>query len=390
MRMLCISISILTSFDAFAEDTTTGARDTQVREREAIVNMDFIDVRGGPARAYQSRGRLYRNETVRLRGESGRDWVLVVSGKVRGWVPVSAFRFPREKVEVDASPERTRRLTDFEYTTEGRRTHRGQASGSGEGTVNQVPGDLYDSAISHNGIRMRASIGVGYLQRAFESNSVEASRLRQVEANSPALVSKISLDWTLPSGVRLSLDGRDFRLADVAVNYGPDMGGLVEVGIDAQDLEGTIGYQHSWSSLSGSLYGSLGWLRQGYREVKPLTLLLSTASVHVGGGLRMAWATERYEVHLKTGVSTATSIDQAPLTSGEGDALLFRLSTGLKWWFNSRFGVCMDADFHRRATDYSGASTHFDSMVSDGAQNYNRAREKDALLSVTTGLLWGF
>ena len=117
---------------------------------------------------------------------------------------------------------------------------------------------------------MGASIGVGYVQRAFESNAVEASRVRQVEANSPALVSKISLDWTLSSGVRLSLDGRDFRLADVAVNYGPDMGGLVDVGIDAQDLEATIGYQHSWSSLSGSLYGSFGWFRQGYREVKPL------------------------------------------------------------------------------------------------------------------------
>ena len=388
-RTLCIIACILTSFDVSAEDTT-GTTETQVRERKAIVTMDFIDVRGGPARAYQSRGRLYRNEIVRLRGESGREWVLVVSGKVRGWVPVSAFRFPREKVKADVSPERTRRLTDFEYTKEGRRTHRGQASGSGEGTMNQVPGDSDGAATSHGGIRMGASIGVGYVQRAFESNAIEASRVRQVEANSPALVSKISLDWTLSSGVRLSLDGRDFRLADVAVNYGPDMGGLVDVGIDAQDLEATIGYQHNWSSLSGSLYGSFGWFRQGYREVKPLSLFLSTASVHVGGGVRMAWATDRYEVHLKTGISTAASLEQTPLTSGQGDAFLFLLSTGLKWWFNSGFGMCIDADFHRRATDYTGASTHFDPTVTDGIQNYSRAREKDALLSITTGLLWGF
>ena len=52
--------------------------------------------------------------------------------------------------------------------------------------------------------------------------------------------------------------------------------------------------------------------------------------------------------------------------------------------------MCIDADFHRRATDYTGTSTHFDPTVTDGVQNYSRAREKDALLSITTGLLWGF
>ena len=129
--------------------------------------MDFIDVRGGPARAYQSRGRLYRNEIVRLRGESGREWVLVVSGKVRGWVPVSAFRFPREEVEADASPERTRRLTDFEYTKEGRRTHRGKRRQRRRDDESSS-GDSDGAATSHRGIRMGASIGVGYVQRAFD------------------------------------------------------------------------------------------------------------------------------------------------------------------------------------------------------------------------------
>ena len=102
----------------------------------------------------------------------------------------------------------------------------------------------------------------------------------------------------------------------------------------------------------------------------------------------MAWATDRYEVHLKTGISTAASLEQTP--SPVGKDAVFRLSTGFKWWFNSGFGMCIDADFHRRATDYTGTSTHFDPTVTDGVQNYSRAREKDALLSITTGLLWGF
>jgi len=362
--------------------------ESQIRERVAIVTDDFIDVRGGPARAYQSRGRLYRDERVKLRGESGQAWVMVVSGKVRGWVPISAFRFPRERIAPDTSVERRRRLSDFEYTDTGRRTHRGRASGSGEGTRTGVVDDEDITMQSVHHVQAGLSFGYGRIQRDFESNAVEASRLRQVNVNGHAFVSRLALHWQASPSFGLALAARDFRLASLPVDYGPDMGSVIDVDMDAQDVELSVEYGHRWSSVYAGLYGQLSWFRQGYREVEPLSVVLSTQSYNLGGGLTLAWATNTIDIKVRTGVAASASLDQLPLSSGSGSALLFRVSSVSIWWFSQTFGWAVELDFHQRNTDFSGDSTHIDEAVMGAPQNYTQAREKDGLMSASTGPRW--
>ena len=87
-----------------------GAQTTQsdqVRDRKARVARDFVEVRSGPAEAYSSRGRLYRNDQITVKGKPGENtWVQVVDGGPKGWVRLAYLTIIDLKVNTQAKDGR--------------------------------------------------------------------------------------------------------------------------------------------------------------------------------------------------------------------------------------------------------------------------------------------
>lgn len=364
----------------------------QIRDRMAVIKVEFTIVRSGPADAYTSKGRLYRNDRVTVRGEPGAEWVEVITGDIKGWVTLNTLRIiPFESVRktetgtVDQG--RDRRETNYRYDGRGRRLSAdGQPMGSGEGTEAPVEKMVAETGIPTD-ITLSLGVGVALIDRQFFTNSNMDSLLYAVMASPLGLASRLSASWRGTPWWHLKFDLSDSRLgstrfAEPALNDGSP----VEIEADHQTL--FLGSRFTYEFGVFSLGAELGidMFRIGFQQTRPVPILLSTQSWHGAAGVIVGMTSDTLEGVVIVKTMLPLSIEQQPVTSGEPTGSAYGLSSQVRWWFSDPWGAQLDVSYTRMRVEYSGANDHVDNVSDGGPFSYDLAIETNERWTLTGGL----
>ena len=270
---LCLTLmtGMVFSSVAMAEESS----ERQIRDRIAVVKVEFATVRSGPAEAYTSKGRLYRGDQVTVRGEPGAAWVEVVAGEIPGWVNLKTLRIvPFETIRKNArgavDQGRDRRETNYRYDKQGRRlTSDGRPMGSGEGTDAPTENMQVEVGTSAN-VTLSLGVGVALIDRQFFTNTTVDSLLYAVMASPLGMASQVSAAWQGAPWWNLRVDLSDARLGSTRFTEQNLNEGLpVEIESDHQTL--FVGSQLTYGFGLFSLGAHLGldMFRIGFQQPSP-------------------------------------------------------------------------------------------------------------------------
>ncbi|MBV71478.1 MAG: hypothetical protein CMH52_09010 [Myxococcales bacterium] len=372
--------------------TPTAQAKTQVRDRIARVINSFVEVRAGAAKAYLSKGRIYLGELVTIRGKRGEEWVEVVSGKVRGWIPLRSVSILShediEKMKATIDPGRDRRLRDYEYDLNGRRKTDAQYTGSGEGADTPNPPSLSGTLVS--GLSVAAGAGTGQVKRHFQSNAPEQSFLRNLRFEPQTFATYFGVDWEMFPSIGLRLDLIDLRFASTELTiFTADGPQGLSIPIDAQDLNLDAYYEVMYASVGLRVLLGAHWLRFGFKDVRPTPIGLSTSTLGLTGGLAIGYRSDVLEAWLSGRYEYPLFHTQSPIGSGSESLGMTGALIDGRWWFLHQWGIGLVSHYSRRQSDYSGPNQHLDTLSSDDqSYGYTSARDTDMVWSVILCGYW--
>jgi hypothetical protein len=370
-----------------------GLASRQVRDRQARVIAQYVDVRAGASAAYVVNGRVYRDETFSVRGERGKKWVEVVTGKVRGWIPMEAIVIlgPHGVAlvggKVDAG--RDRRLRDYRYNADGRRLTRDEFTGSGEGTRTRP---IQELSLFGEGM-FTAVIGsaIGKIERVFRSNAPPDSVLADVRLKPSGLVVFADIDWSWQDWLKIRFSGSDLRWASSKVRLNAQADSAFSMSAEAQEgtADTTLSYTRPMWRISGLV--GIGMQRLKFRPTQPTVLALSTTTLGIHGGVEVAVRKSRFEGRVRICYGRTQYVSQSPLTSGNGTGDYSRLETALTYWFHSSWGLRLNGRRVARQLNFTGEGDHTDQLSDANAPySYTRAQESDQILWLGLGVVFSF
>ena len=129
----------------------------------------------GPGSLYKTRGRVYRDEPLRLIRARGSDWLEVeqVGGGAHGWLRRDLVRLRDASSSSTASANLERGRSPYRYDQRGRRVDERGYQGSGEGTrEGSTPHPLTPSMRSTHAFELISMLGVGRVFRSFQSEEM--------------------------------------------------------------------------------------------------------------------------------------------------------------------------------------------------------------------------
>ncbi|MEE2757040.1 MAG: SH3 domain-containing protein [Myxococcota bacterium] len=364
----------------------------QVRDRVARVLNSFVDVRAGAAEAYLSKGRIYLGELVTIRGKRGEEWVQVVSGKVRGWIPVRTVSIlsheALEKMRTKVDPGRDRRLRDYQYDLAGRRKTGEHFTGSGEGTDTPNLEVLIDT--SDLGLTVALGSGLGQIKRRFQSNAAPQSFLRELRFEPQTLATYFGIGWHIFESWGLRIDIFDQRFAETSLTIstrdGPQS---LSIPLDAQDLSLNGYYEAMFDSIGLRILIGAHWLRFGFKSVRPTPLGLSTSTLGLTSGLAIGYRSKAFESWLSGRYEFPFLHNQSPISSGPHDVGMYGALLDARWWFLDQWGLGLVSHYSSRQSDYSGSNAHVDTLSGvDQSYGYTTARDSDMVWSLILCGYW--
>lgn len=370
------------------------------------VISDFAEVRAGPGEAYVSRGRVYLGDRVEVtrRADTG-GWVEVMAaGGVQGWLRSKDMQIvPGEKAAsevVDAG--RDRRQTNYTYDKDGRRRRLdGRPVGSGEGARTETPEDLDLDDFSGGGLgaaggsgaaallSVRVSLGASQMQRMFSSNAAANSLLSLVESRPLGFGAEVSAEYVPLWFLAVRGGFRDVRFAETELqtaryNNGQPFG----LAVDRQEALVDVAGRYPFGAGHAGVYVGGRFARQAFQELQPVPLLLTTTTLGLGAGAEVAWAFGAVDVGARGGVVLPLSVDQAPVDSGEPDALGFEAGVEVAYALSAAWAVVVSGQFSKVTIEHQGPATQVDRVATPAGPTYTQARTVDTVWGGGLGVRW--
>ncbi|MGK0359460.1 MAG: hypothetical protein ACI9U2_001762 [Bradymonadia bacterium] len=357
----------------------------------AKVTAEKVDLRAGPGAAYISRGRAYRDDLVKIRRRNeGGDWVEVSAGEVRGWMRFADLKRVRGDAArtadgaVDAG--RDRRQRNYRYDEDGKRITAGGAPAAGP-DPEDAPDAPTQPASAAPVIHLDVVIGASRMDRRFRSNIEPKSALDVLEGGATGLSVALLAEWLPTPNLKLRGAFRDSRLGSVTLPALPAAGferGF-SLSLDAQQVELDVAGGFSAGPLWLGAYVGGRLLRHAFQQTAPFPVFLTTTygGVAAGGVARAAFGS--LSVDIEGGVFLPITIDQAPATSGEGDAIGVEVRGSVVYALSPHWALMVHGNYTAITADFEGVGSHRDVTNDLG---YDFARQEDAVIGGGLGMRW--
>lgn len=367
----------------------------------ARVIVDYAELRAGPGKAYVSRGRVYQGDEVEvLKGADIGGWMEVLAtGGNRGWLQSRDL-----KVVPGSKSARTSKVDEqFTYDDKGRRIGAdGRPIGSGEGARRTATPEDFDldnfeagattvtpGADEPLGLSIRVGGGATQIQRAFGSNAPGDSLLRTLESKPLGYGFDVEVGYTVFDHLAVRGLFRDVRFTETRLQTAAYNGGQpFGLAVDAQQAElDAVGRFPILDGWVGAYAGGRFW-RQGYREVQPTPLFLTTTWIGLGAGAAAGWAFGPLDVAARGGVVLPFDVSQDPQASGEASPFGFAGAAEVAYAFLPSLAVVGHWHYSRLTTDFTGPATHIDATLDREGPTYTRAQSIDSLHGGGLGIRW--
>ncbi len=365
------------------------------------VIVDVAELRAGPGKAYVSRGRVYQGDEVEiLKGADIGGWMEVLAaGGARGWLQRDAV-----KITPGAKSTRTSRVDEqFTYDDKGRRIGPdGRPIGSGEGARRtETPEDFDLDSFEDGaavvtpgestpwGLSVRLGAGATLIRRGFNTNAPADSLLRTLESKPLGYGFDLEVGYRPIDYLAVRALFRDARFTETKLQTPTYNGGQpFGLAVDAQqaelDLVGRFPILDGWV---GAYAGGRFW-RQGYRQVQPTPLFLTTTWLGLGAGGALGWAFGPVDVAGRGGIVLPFDVSQTPQSSGEADPFGFGASAEVAWSFLPQLAVVGHWHYSTLTTDFTGPATHVDATLDREGPAYSQGQSVDSLHGGGLGVRW--
>ena len=352
----------------------------------------------GPGSLYKTRGRVYRDEPLRLIRSRGRDWVEIerVGGGAHGWLRHDLVRLRDASHSGSTSPNIERERSPYRYDQRGRRVDEHGYQGSGEGTREGTTRHPLQPALrSPRPFELVSMLGVGRVFRSFQSDIAVESSLESLAGGSLMFHSAIELRWRPLRWLRVFTQFSDWRGGSVAVSAPTGLEEYPDFSLALQAQRWRVG---AWAgySLARWLWGGLSisydGLRSDFQQVSSYNLFLSQIhhTAQIGIALSADWPESGYLLRFEAGALFPWDTAQSPLTSGlrqAGNGWAMRLEGGPS--LTEQLRLLLRFEFATVQRTFSGPSTQSESLR-DPPIGYDEAESEDQLWALTLALSWGF